>query len=77
MASKKKTDDHEKQLKFNLRPILEKRNWKIQNFSDEVGLSYRSAYGIVTNRYRRVDLDTLAKMSKALNVEVGELFVWE
>lgn len=74
METKKKQD---KQIKFNLRPILEKRGWTIQDFSDNVGLGYRAAHGIVTNRYKRLGLDTLSKICNALDLEITDVLVWE
>lgn len=67
----------EKHLVFNIRPLMEKQSLNIAQFAKKTGLNYATVHAIVNGKYKRIGLDTLEKMCKALKCEIGDLFIWE
>ncbi len=67
----------EKHLAFNIRPLLEKHSMNISQFAKKTGMNYATVHAIVNGKYKRIGLDTLEKMCKALKCDIGDLFIWE
>ena len=70
-------DKKEKTLKFRIREIIDEKEMSIAEFAEKADLHYNTALAIVSGKYKRIGLDTLSQMCRALKVEVSELFVWE
>ncbi len=63
------------QITFRIHEILEEKGITVSEFSRLAGINYRTALDICNNQYKRVGLDTIAKICDALNVTPGELFL--
>lgn len=59
---------------FRIDEILAKKDWPIARLARESGLSYRTVHDVYHNKCSGTDLLTLAKLSSALGVPVGDLF---
>ena len=70
-------DKHEKILQFRIKDILLEKEMTIAEFAEKAGLHYNTALSIVNGKYKRIGLDTLSQMCRALKVDVSELFTWE
>ena len=77
MPKKKSTEQTEKHLKLNIRPLIESRGLSISAFGRLAHIDYRTAYDIVSGKYKRIGLNTIEKIVKALQCEIADLFVWE
>ena len=77
MTPNKKAGSSTKHLKLNLQQVLIEKGVTRRDLSKKTGLNYVTISSMINENYKRVGLDTLAKICLALNVEVGELFVWE
>jgi DNA-binding Xre family transcriptional regulator len=73
----KKIEKPAKHLKMNIQALLDQKGWSISKLAEDTGLNYKTIHSIVRNKYSRIGLDTLEKICKALNVDAGDLFVWE
>ena len=67
----------EKHLKLNVMPLIEAKGLSISAFGRLAGFDYRTAYDIVKRKYKRIGLDTLEKIVKALDCKIEDLFVWD
>ena len=77
MEPKKKTEKPEKHLKFKLLDVLEQSGMTRYEFAEKANLNYASVSDLVNEKYKRFGIETLEKICKALNVDVGDLFIWE
>ena len=62
-------------LKLNLDRILFERRIRQIDLAEQSGLSMGTVNAIANNRYRRIDLETLAKLCSTLEVPVEQLIV--
>ncbi len=67
----------EKHLKLNLRSLLDQHSLSITQFAEKTGMTYVTVHAIVNGKYKRIGLETLEKMCKALKCDIGDLFIWE
>lgn len=67
----------EQTLQFRVKEILKEKGITIADFAEKAGLHYNTALSVVNGKYKRIGLDTLSQMCKALEVDVSELFTWE
>lgn len=77
VAQGKKTKVHKKRLKLNVRPLIESRGLSISAFGRLAHIDYRTAYDIVSGKYKRIGLNTIEKIVKALECNINDLFIWE
>jgi DNA-binding Xre family transcriptional regulator len=63
-------------VQWNVQKIGKPLRWNAKKLAEATGLAYNTVWGIWTNHTRRADLDTLAALAKALEVEPGELIGW-
>lgn len=61
-------------VKLRIEEILKEKNMTKYQLNKKLGMCYRNFNNIVTNQITSIKFDTLDKISKALNVPVGELF---
>lgn len=61
-------------LKLRLRELADERGYTVERLSQETGLSASTVRRYWNNQVRRAGLPALAAFSRALQVEVGELF---
>lgn len=61
-------------VQWQLRQIAETRGFNMHSLAIEAKLSYNTVRPIWQNTARRADLDTIARLVDALNVQPGELF---
>ncbi len=54
--------------------ILGRKRMKITDLRDEAQIAYGTAYALFSGKAKGIQFDTLAKLCRALDVEVGELF---
>lgn len=64
----------ENEIEFNVDTLLEKLGMNIKDGAALCELSYPTMYAIVRNQQARVDLRTLAHLSKGLGVGLADLF---
>ena len=72
--TKKKTEKH---LKLNVRPLIESKGLSISAFGRLANIDYRTAYDIVSGKYKRIGINTIEKIVKALGCSIDDLFAWE
>lgn len=64
-----------KMIKFNLKNLLEEKNYSITKLHSETGISRNSLTLLANGKSQGVQFETLEKISNALNVDLSELFV--
>jgi len=64
-------------VRWRLKELAEPERWNPHNLADATGLTYKTTWGLWTNRVRRADLDTIGKLARVLKVEPGALLAWE
>lgn len=77
MKKKQNTVQPEKHLKLNIQPLVEAKGLSISAFGRLAGFDYRTAYDLVKGKYKRIGLDTLEKLMKALECDIADLFIFE
>lgn len=77
MSAKKTDDKTNKHLKLSIGSLLQERAMSRYEFAELTGMDYTTVGDLVNANYKRIGIDTLERICKALNVEVGDLFVWE
>ncbi len=60
-------------MRWLLREIAEPERWNAKKLSEATGLAYNTVWGIWTNKSKRADLDTLAILARALEVQPSAL----
>lgn len=63
-----------KAVQFNIKAIASGQRYSLARLANDSGLAYSTVYRLANNQASRVDLSTLAALSKVLGVGVGELF---
>lgn len=65
-------------VKIKLFELMAKRNIRtIAEMSERSGLSRKAVSKIINEKATRVDLDTIYKICKTLDCEVGELIIYD
>ncbi|HLE03998.1 MAG TPA: helix-turn-helix transcriptional regulator [Anaerolineales bacterium] len=64
-------------VRLTVAELLEKKGWSTAKFAEEAHLNYNQALNIRRGAYNRIDLDTIARICEALEIEPGELFIFE
>ena len=62
-------------VRLTVSELLDKRNMSTAEFAEKAGLTYNQALALRRNAYTRVDLNTIARVCDALDVEPGQLFI--
>lgn len=62
---------------FRIRDIVDEKRLSVDEFARLSSINYRTALDICNNQYRRVGLDTIAKICEALNVSPGDIFIFK
>lgn len=62
------------EIEFNLDVILKERGLRISEAARLCNIVYPNMYGFVMNKRKRVDLQTIAKLSSGLELPIGKLF---
>ncbi len=62
-------------VRLTVSDILKQRNISTRKFADMAKLTYGQALAMQRGVYTRIDLDVLGRVSVALNVPPGDLFV--
>lgn len=60
-------------LGFRIRELRLARQWSQAQLAEKVGVRQATISGLETGRTRRVDLDTIDALARALGVQPGEL----
>lgn len=63
------------ELSWRVDEILAERGWTVVRLAASAGLDPKTVRNIVDGRATRVDLATIARLSEALEVAPGDLFV--
>ncbi|MCD3218541.1 helix-turn-helix transcriptional regulator [Mammaliicoccus sciuri] len=61
-------------IKFKLKEIMEKRFLKISDLHKSTGISRNSLSLLINGKSQGIQFDTLEKITRALNIEIEELF---
>jgi len=61
-------------IRNRLSRVMGERRLKIQDVADRAGLAYTTVFALYHDKARRVDLATLDRLCRVLNVGVGDLF---
>lgn len=59
-----------------LSTLLGERKWKMMDLARATGLSKTTIFQLYHEKATRIDLDTVAKVCKALGCQVGDLLVF-
>lgn len=70
-------DKHEKHLKINLKKLLEDKGMSVNDLAEKAGFSYVTILSMKNGKYKRIGLDTIERLCKALKCELTDLLVWE
>jgi len=62
-------------IKFNLKKLLDEKDYSITKLHSETGISRNSLTLLANGKSQGVQFETLEKIAIALNVEISELFV--
>jgi transcriptional regulator with XRE-family HTH domain len=62
-------------LTFRIRELRESRGWSQGKLADTAGVRQATISGLETGRIRRVQLDLLERLGKALGVDAASLLV--
>ena len=62
-------------LVFRIRELREARGWSQERLAVQAGIRQATVSGLETGATRRVDLDTLERLGKALGVDPASLLV--
>lgn len=54
--------------------IMGRKRMKITELRDAAGIAYGTAYALYSGKAKGIQFDTLAKVCRALDCEIGELF---
>jgi len=61
-------------VKLRIEEILKEKKMTKYQLNKKLGMCYRNFNNIVTNQITSIKFETLEKISKALDVPVGDLF---
>lgn len=56
--------------------LMGRHRMNITDLAKAAGISYQTAYALYHNRTGRIDFETLAGLCEALQVDVGEIFLY-
>ena len=62
-------------VRMRIGEVAQAQGLTIKALAERAGVAYNTAHALYTARATRVDLDTLDRISAALKVEPGELFI--
>lgn len=62
-------------IKLQIGELARQRGLTIKALAERAGVAYNTAHTLATGRATRIDLDTLDRMCRALQVEPGVIFV--
>ena len=54
--------------------IMGRKRMKITDLRNKAGIAYGTAYALFSGKAKGIQFDTLAKLCRALDCQVGELF---
>jgi DNA-binding Xre family transcriptional regulator len=64
-------------VRWQLKELAEPERWNAHRLAKATGLAYNTVYAIWENKTRRADLATIGKLARTINVQPGDLLVWE
>jgi DNA-binding Xre family transcriptional regulator len=64
-------------IRWNVRPIAERKGWNIGQFAEASGIAYSSALDLWHGRPRRIDLAVLGRLCDALECSPSDVLVKE
>ena len=62
-------------ISLRIGELAKQQGMTIKALAERAGVAYNTAHTLYTSRATRIDLDTLDRISAALHVEPGEIFV--
>ena len=62
-------------LKMNIEKLLEEKGKKKSWLADEVGMTHANMHNLVTNKTTAIRYENLAKICKALDCSINDLFI--
>ena len=62
------------QITWRVEELAAQRGWGVRRLAEETGLDEKTVRNIVAGRATRVDLNTIARLSRALGVSPGSLW---
>ncbi|WP_062048670.1 helix-turn-helix transcriptional regulator [Bacillus sp. JCM 19034] len=60
----------------NLKSVMKKQGYNITKLSNDSGLHRNIISNIINNKTNGIDYSTIDKLCKALNCQVGDLFIY-
>lgn len=64
------------EIKINLHYVMREKGFRtIQQLSEETGLSRKAISQALNKKHHRMHTDTIARLCKALDCEVGDLLI--
>ena len=64
-------------VRISVGKLLRERGVSVRELVERTGMSYNTALALARGTSSRLDLDTLARVCDALDVEVSDLLVYE
>lgn len=61
-------------IKFNLKKVMKEKNLNISQLNEMTGISRNSLSLLINGKSQGVQFETLEKITRSLNIEVGDLF---
>jgi putative transcriptional regulator len=62
-------------IKNRLEEIISKQNTTMYAVARDSGLNYATVHSLTKGNPKRIDLETIDKICRVLNITIGELFV--
>lgn len=62
-------------VRMRIGELVKEQGLTIKALAERAGVAYNTAHALATGRASRIDLDTLDRISTALQVAPGELFI--
>lgn len=62
-------------VRMRIGEVVKDQGLTIKALAERAGVAYNTAHALATGRASRIDLDTLDRISTALQVAPGELFI--
>lgn len=65
-------------IENRVKQVMEDRGLTMYRLAKETGLTYQTIHNMMnpSKQLTRIDMDTLERLCRVLNAEVGELFVY-